>query len=426
VPVTKDLLIESSLNLAWSHWTALGVRGTAPAPSTAIDPEALLYLTACLVECDARLRDEAADWWIRYEHHISRARLRGLRRRFSEQIASKLDALLELLHTKTRTSGKSRLEHLNTPARSLLRMRCVFGASARAEVLLELLTRRELMENGLTALALSEVGYSKRNIAFILDDLVMGGILIATSEGNRTRYRLADPDGLERVLRPLPSVSGGWHFRLPILATFVELAKRLRDRDAVVQGIEARKTFDTMTSNIVRARITTSIPTAIAETYWPELQRWLIDNVIADEGDSGHRIARMIEGVWVGPKQEPQRPDRCTSAVLPRISAHPMNDAELLCLDLVQVPTVQPADDWVWAVLSTAATTTYTHTIGLNQQEPWRFVTWALGQQRTYLVECDEPLPHDRIARLYGKTAAARARADRPAIQLRLRATSEE
>jgi len=421
VPPVRHRLIEASLNLAWSHWVGLGVRGTAHPPSTAVDPEALLYFTACLVDHDPRLKDEVADWWSRHEPHLSRVRLSGLEERFGELVTRKLDTFLETLRGATRTSGKSRLDHLKTPARSLLRMRCVFGANARAEVLLEFLTRRAQSDFGLTALALSEVGYTKRNIALVLDDLASGGLLVAANEGNRVRYRLTDPDGLERVLRPLPSAPGLWHFRLPILAAFVELFDRLQGRDAIVQGIEAKKTFERVLRNIVAAGITESPATSTVETYWPELQRWLVEQVAADDADSERRIGRMLEGEWLSPNQEPQRPERFSSGVLPRLSANPVVDRELICLDLVQARTAEPANDWVWAVLSMAATTTYAHTIGLDKRKPSRFVTWEFGEPRTYSVEYADPLPHERISRLYGAAAAARARADRPAVQLHLK-----
>lgn len=415
----KSPFIEAALNLAWSHWGGLGVRGVARPPSTAVDPEALLYLTACLVEHDPRLQDEVGDWWKLFHRYISRPRMNALASRFGEKVTAKLTRLEATFQTATPT-GKSRLDHLSTPARSLLRLRCALGANARAEVLLEFLTRSAQPEDGLTALALSEVGYSKRNIALVLDDLRMAGILTSASEGNRVRYRLADPAGLERALRPLPLTPGRWHLRLPVIAAFVELADRLRDRDAIVQGIEARKTLSAAMPNIVSAGIASPGLNAIAETYWTELQRWLIDHVIADDSDAAHRLARMIAGVWVAPDQEPRRAERASGAVLPRIAANPRDDRELLCLDLVQVPTVEPTSESVWAALSTAATTTYAHTIGLNRHEPWRFSTWEFGDERIYAVDYVDPLPHDRISRVYGKTVASRARADFPAVQLRL------
>ena len=118
--------------------------------------------------------------------------------------------------------------------------------------------------------------------------------------------------------------------------------------------------------------------------------------------------------------QTAERPDRYSSAVLPRLSAKASGSHDFECLDLVQVPTVGPASDWAWMVLSTAATTTYTHTIGLNHHEHWRFVTWAFGEERAYVAAYGQPLAHDHISRAYGKDAASRARGDHPAVQLRL------
>ncbi|MCX5746497.1 MAG: hypothetical protein NT062_28810 [Proteobacteria bacterium] len=69
-------------------------------------------------------------------------------------------------------------------------------------------------------------------------------------------------------------------------------------------------------------------------------------------------------------------------------------------------------------MLSTAATGTYGHTIGLDRGDPWRFQ--ATDTQLLYDVSYDQELPPDRIAKLYGRTAAERARTDRPAVQLRL------
>ena len=418
-------IFEAALDLAWSQWTALGVRGIAQPAGSAVDPEALLYFTACLADQDPRLQAEVADWCNQFGRYISRPRMNALASRFSENVRAKLATLETAVETEEH-KGKSRLDHLDTSARSLLRLRCVFGANARAEVLLELLTRGARSDDGLTALALSEVGYSKRNIAIVLDELRLAGLLVAAREGNRIRYRLANPDALKRVLGPLPSFSSRWHLRLPILAAFVELAERLHGRDALVQSVEARKTLEGLRSSITAAGITAPALSAAADTYWPALQQWLIDHVIVEESDSLHRVARMIEGVWLAPNGHPRRPQRATSAILPRGDMNPAADAELICLDLVQVPTVEPAGDWAWAVLSTAATSTYSHTSGLDSGEPWRFVTWHFGEERTYAVEAVDSLPHESIGQAYGRTAASRARADRPAIQLRLRRLDPE
>lgn len=411
-------LTKAALDLAWSHWSALGVRGIAVPPSTAVDPEALLYLTAVVAEHDPRLQAEVADWWHRYRHYLARGREKALAKLFAPSSTSKLLAL-EAAFTALPPTGKSQLDRLDTPARSLLRLRCAFGVNARAEVLLDLLTRDSKIDEGVTALALSNIGYSKRTIANVLDELLMAGILVSTAEGNRVRYRLADRASLAGMLGPLPASAGRWHLRLPILTSFVELADRLRGRDAVVQGIEARKKLEALKPLLAAAGIAMPAAVAIAETYWPELQRWLIETVIADDAAPRQRVPGMIDGAWVPPNAPRAR--RAAGAVLPRVAAGEEGAGdELVCLDLVQVPTVQPANDWMWAVLSTAATSTYAHSAGLDQREPWHFVTRRAGEERTFAVEYAEPIAHEQIARFYGAEVAARARADRPAVQLRL------
>jgi hypothetical protein len=416
--VLDGSLIDAALDLAWSHWSGLGVRGVARAPRTAVDPEALLYFTGAIAQHDPRLRDEVADWLSKYRRHVSRPRLNALAGRFDESVVKKYAALEAELASITKTSGKSSLERLDTPARSLLRLRCVFGANARAEIILELLARGE---DGSTALALSEVGYSKRNIALVLEELVLAGLVAATKEGNRVRYRVVDLAAVERVLQPLPTAAGRWHLKLPIIASFLELSERIHVRDAQVQGIEARRTLNRLMPRITALDVATPLPAAVAETFWPTLQQWVVENLIAEPQDDRHWIPGLVPGAWFAPGREIGRPGRLGSAVLPRLTAAPEHDQHLVCLDLVQVPTVVPPEDWDWAVLSVAATSTYEHSIGLNANEAWRFVTWSGEGRRVFSASYAEPLAPDRIASLYGEEAAARARRDQPAVQLALR-----
>jgi hypothetical protein len=415
VATSKDPLVEASLDLAWSHWVGLGVRGVARAPDTAVDLEALLCFTAYVMQHDLRLAGEVADWWQQFHHHISEPRLKVVARIFGEE---HWRALRTVLASSKTPSGKSRLDRLDTPARSMLRLRSVFGANARAEILLEMLTHSPEADLGWTALALSEVGYSKRNVALILEDLVLGGILVTAAEGNRLHYRVANRRALAEALHPLPASSGRWHQRLPIVAQFLELASRLRDRDAVVQGVEAQKLFSRLRPAFIAAGLRPAVPDADASTYWRTLQSWLVDNLLSERGDSRRHVLGMIEGFWISPTDKGHRlPAYPNGAVLPRLATGRSESHQLRCLDLVQAPVVGSAGDWAWAVLSTAATGTYSHASGLERGDRWRFVA---KDSTEYDVSFDEELSADRIRRLYGSEAATRARTDRPAVQLRL------
>jgi hypothetical protein len=134
-----------------------------------------------------------------------------------------------------------------------------------------------------------------------------------------------------------------------------------------------------------------------------------------------HVMRRMIPGEFVGPGQGiGGTPTRFASAVLPRLSANPEHEAVFTCLDLVQVSLADNPYDWTWVVLSEAGVYTWGHTIGLNLNEPWRFVTWEFGPPRVYAVAYASPLPPQEIEALYGPDAAGSARPDYKAVQLTL------
>ncbi|MEQ1736562.1 MAG: hypothetical protein ABL886_09195, partial [Rhodoglobus sp.] len=414
-------LIEAALDLAWSHWTGLGVRGAVTAPDTAVDPEALIHLTAALADLDPRLRDEAWGWWSRYSDHVSQARMTQIGSRFDKHVRSNVDGIITLYAAKStgQPSTKARLDDLEHPARSLLRLRCAFGANARAEILLALLTDWANVKDGVTALTLAEVGYSKRNIATVMEDLTMSGLVVATPDANRVRYRLAQPDVLRRLLAPLPRVGGRWHLRMPLIARFVHLAARLRGKDAMVQAVEARKVLSDVEPEAIALGL--DLPRiATAESYWDGVQRWVIDEVIHVPADGHRELAGQLVGTWIGPGDEPQPAAQPTGAVLPPVGVDAMADRELRCLDLVQVSTIDPPGDWRWMVLSEAAIDTYQHIVGIRRGERWRFSTKLHGAARTYLARMAPALPPDHIASLYGADAAERVRRDRAAVRIHL------
>jgi len=132
-----------------------------------------------------------------------------------------------------------------------------------------------------------------------------------------------------------------------------------------------------------------------------------------------HLLPRMIEGLFVGPGQVARAaPLRFPSAVLPVLSADPARDPVFTCLDLVQVTTVNPPNDWAWVVLSDVGRYGWGHTIGLDLHEPWTFVTWTYGAPRTYRVAYGPLIDRNDITAAYGPEAAGCARSDYKALQL--------
>lgn len=132
-----------------------------------------------------------------------------------------------------------------------------------------------------------------------------------------------------------------------------------------------------------------------------------------------------IEGQWSGYWLDPGRPPsqarptyRPTGAILRRVGES--NRHDFVCLDLV---LVESAGGFLWLPLSEAGRYTYAHSLGLLQREPWRLAVWDGTTASVYDAEYAESLPPNEIATSYGAEAQARARHDRPAVQLRLRRT---
>ena len=413
-------IIEAALTLAWSHWTGLGVRGAVTAPDCAVDPESLIYLTAALAEFDPRLWNEAGDWWARFSDHLSGSRMNHLGARFGDRLQREVNtraAVSMAAGLVAARPSKARLDDLRHPARSLLRLRCAFGTSARAEIMLALLTDLRDASEGATALTLAEVGYSKRNVAAVLQDLTMAGLIVARPDVNRVRYHLAQPDALRRLLAPIPRLWGRWYLRMPPIARFVDLAARLRGKDALLQAVEARA----LLTKEHRALLALGLEPpwiATAEAYWDGVQRWLINDVIRLPDSDLRQLPGQLVGHWLGPGEQ-RRPDASpTGAILPPLGVDVGAARELACLDLVQVSTIDPPGDWTWLVLSDAAVETYTHTLGLRRGERWRFTTTIEGAPCTFAAHLGAPLPPPDIAAAYGDAAAARARQDRAAVRV--------
>lgn len=125
----------------------------------------------------------------------------------------------------------------------------------------------------------------------------------------------------------------------------------------------------------------------------------------------------QVFGYWFGPGQDPPAAPvgLPTGALLPALGVTFAADV-IVCLDLVPVRNY-------WLVLSELGRYTYQHTSGLLLGEQWRFAPVrevAGGWPVLFSVAYDEPLSRAEIVDRYGEDAAARARPDACAVQLRL------
>ncbi|HEX4418074.1 MAG TPA: winged helix-turn-helix domain-containing protein [Kofleriaceae bacterium] len=261
----RSELASAALRIAWSQWTALGVSGTVALPDHAVDLEALIALTPVLRHEDPRLYDEARDWCVSQSQRlISLSRLRRLRAQLPEAACDAYDDFAATVNatakpttpwptsrsaTKLVTSGKSQPADLSRFSLLQLRLRGLFGITARAEVLVQFLRpimTQELVPNTMLATAaFADLGYSKPALAEVLAMLAKAGLLESWRRGNRDYYQLARGDALLALVGGgLPATAPTWTVRFRVLADLLITEAATRDKKPTVQAIANLKILE--------------------------------------------------------------------------------------------------------------------------------------------------------------------------------------
>lgn len=272
----RSALVEAGLRVAWRQWTALGISGNASPPDHAIDLEALICFTPILGSEDPRLHDEALDWCISHsQRFLSITRVRHLRNALPEQARDAFDHFAAAVNAtaklKTpwptdhrgivaRTSGKSRVPDVRHPALIQLRLRCLFGVTARAELLLQFLrpvmTQEILPNTSLSVSDLTDLGYSKPALTDVLADLTMAGLLERWRRGNRDYYTLSQMDALLGFVGgPLPAVAPNWALRFRIAASLLASEAQTHAKKEIVQAVAISKELERLHATLDRAGI---------------------------------------------------------------------------------------------------------------------------------------------------------------------------
>lgn len=284
---TRAVLIERLLDLAWSQWTTLGVAGVRPASKAAIDLESLMLLTAELAENDPRLRDEALDWCAKFHRFSSKPRLKQLLRAHTtagraafgpfasalqEHAGSTWPGATRGAPWQLRLSGKSRAPDLGQPPLINLRLRALFGISARADVITALLPRPAAVFG---AASLVYVGYTKRNLADALESLTGGGLFRAARVGNRVQFSWLRHRELSLLVKPLPQAMPSWPAIIRIASAFLGLLTRVEGKSERICLVEAAQTLrqlgdDMATLGLAPPKIVVGV------TTWQVTESWLL------------------------------------------------------------------------------------------------------------------------------------------------------
>ncbi len=285
----SDILEEHLLDLAWSLWTELGVAGLYRRHRQyLIAPEELILLTAVIGDSDPRLREEALDWCRSYHSFISISRLKTLAKELGNETIHSLSLFAATLNSvsganwpiliptpplKFRPSGKSELPKFDSPALLVLRLRSLFGVGARADLMAFFLTREE---NDYAISDTVEIGYSKRNLADMLDGFAKAGIFDVHLQRNQQRYRFAHREEFSKILHPIPAIAPSWRHFLEVILKLRNCIRSYEKKSEDTKVIELRNTFTALEESLRRLSLNPPSTQVDFRTYWDLSTQWLL------------------------------------------------------------------------------------------------------------------------------------------------------
>jgi hypothetical protein len=245
----------------------------------------LIVFSPSVIASEPRLRDEVIDWCVRNWRHVSAARLRHLLNdnkheetdswgQFSATInhfsgVSRWPKATE--ERKFAVTGRSSLRRLSERSMVYLRMRSIFGLSARTEVLRYLLFTRERSTAAMLAM---QTNYTKRSIAEACESLAQAGALHSKQVGNRLYFSLVDGEALLAFLGPSAPIRPDWPALLRVVnaldrwTQFVESDERLLT-------VQTHQVFTQIQEDLEVLRL--EMPDQVSgEEFMPIWNRWSV------------------------------------------------------------------------------------------------------------------------------------------------------
>ncbi len=288
MPPSTSALQRALLNRAWIQWIALGVDAVGEPDDAVVDPEALIALTAELGDADARLRDVSTDWCVAYGRYVNGSRLKQVARELGtppgaigEYVATVATAGGPTWPMATQprpdyaTRGKARLDSALARPRLRIRLRAAFGVNARADVLAALLAAPQI---GLSVADLArKTRFTKPNVAFAVDALVLAGLLEARAVGNERRVVLTrDGEILPDLQSPIAQPD--WVTRFGVALEVL----RFGERDGMspsVRAIEARRLVEGLRARIQSEGLPQPSLDAFGDDFANAFDRWVVQLV---------------------------------------------------------------------------------------------------------------------------------------------------
>jgi hypothetical protein len=317
---SEDAILGYALDLAWSVWSELGVSGwTRRHQSHAIDLEPLILHTSWLGQYDPRLWGESIDWCITNSALVSAIRLKKLLRSSSSRVLDAFGGFSATVkghaHVQwpgdgeariMRPSGKSSTAVLERPALIQMRLRAIFGVSARAEILHWMLS--EPARRWSIAELVDRSGYGKANVTEIIELMRRAGLVSHERRGNAGLFRLAVAPQLAAVVGELPATYPDWPAVFAIVEALVNYRVRVRvSTDTTLADVAAAmaEIEDLVDAAAVVRRLPVDSPADLA----PRFDRWAVETVAswaapstAQDAEQLYSVQRLElpPGAWMG------------------------------------------------------------------------------------------------------------------------------
>lgn len=264
-PSFSDRVKGLALDLTWSQWAELGVSGWARRhDQVVIDLEPLIIATSGLGHLDTRLRDESLDWCVLNSRFVSAYRLRNLLPTFDQTTTKAFGRFGATVKEHRRgwpgdgeplrfsPTGRSSVPDLGRPGLLQLRLRAIFGVSARAEIIKRMLPEPD-RPFGIAELAMY-TAYGKDNLADALGMMSLAGIVarnVMTTAGNVGVFTLPAATRVNQLLGGIlaPDRHPYWTARFRVLLQLVEFALS-SPMDRVVRAAEIERLLGSMQSDL--------------------------------------------------------------------------------------------------------------------------------------------------------------------------------
>jgi DNA-binding transcriptional ArsR family regulator len=260
--MNDEALVDAMLGVAWSQWRELGVPSVVRGSEhQVVDPERLISVTPALARFDARLDEQAFDWCAAHGDWVSARRLRAVASEAHPLFSSAFLPWAETLvpHTRSawadgthagpdrRPRTSPRLD-LRRPSLARLRSRALLGVGARADVVCDLLARSH---QWIPAGDVASVGYSRRAVSAVLNDLERADVLICSQAGRSRLYRLRQPSDLASLLRAGDIRWPPWDSVFDVIGHLLDLRERALE-GAVTLPVHVAKCVETVSPHAER------------------------------------------------------------------------------------------------------------------------------------------------------------------------------